>query len=51
MVGESGFELTAPLSIQYFNEQRLGVGRLRLVEQIIDDLFNGFIGTGVETGG
>lgn len=50
MAGESGFKLTAPLTVQYSNEEWLGVGRLRLVEEIIDNLYNGFIGTGVEIG-
>lgn len=48
IAGESGFQVNAPLSITYPNEELLSPGRLKLVEKILVELNNGFIGTGVE---
>lgn len=48
MSGESGFLVSAPLSIQAYNEELLSSGRLRLVEQLLDDFNKGYIGTGVD---
>lgn len=48
MAGESGFQVNAPLSIANPNEELLSPGRLKLVEKILVELNNGFIGTGVE---
>jgi hypothetical protein len=48
MAGESGFAISAPLTIQYANEQLFSAGRLRLVEYTLEELNHGFIGTGYE---
>ncbi|HSQ27224.1 MAG TPA: hypothetical protein VLM80_08860 [Anaerolineales bacterium] len=48
MAGERAFQVNAPLSIANPNEELLSPGRLKLVERILVELNNGFIGTGVE---
>ncbi len=50
MAGESGFEIMAPISVQSANPDLLSSGRLRLVEQLVDELNKGLIGTGIDVG-
>lgn len=47
VAGQGGASLAVPLSVTHVNPDLLSPGRLRLVENLISDLANGYIDTGV----
>lgn len=46
--GDTGFQVNAPLAILATNTELLSPGRLRLVEQVLDELNAGYIDSGVD---
>jgi hypothetical protein len=46
--GNTGQSLHVPLSIFDFNPQLISIGRMRLVEEMLDELILGYVGTGIE---
>lgn len=47
IAGQGGASLSVPLGLSYINPELLSPGRQRLVENLISDLANGYIDTGV----
>ncbi len=47
--GQEGRSLAAPLSLTHINSELFSPGRQRLVDNLISELSDGFIDTGVET--